>query len=107
MQQIVGRDTDVVLLPNGKKLIVHSFTGIFEYITEIKQFKVIQENINEILIEYIKTSKFTNKALDNATIELQKHIRDKNFKINYKEVDFIPSTKSGKPQIIESKLIKK
>ena len=107
LKKIVGRETDIIYLPNNEKMVVHSFTGIFEYITEIKQFKVIQENINEILIEYIKTSKFTNKVLERVTIELQKHIQDKNFKINYKEVDFIPSTKSGKPQIIESKLLKK
>ncbi len=107
LQQIVGRETDVVILPNGKKLIVHSFTGIFEYITEIKQFKVVQESTNEIIIEYIKATNFTKDVLQRITEKLQKYIQDKNFKINYKEVDFISSTKSGKPQIIESKLLKK
>ena len=104
LQQIVGRETDVVFLPSGKKLIVHSFTGIFEFIPEIKQFKVIQEEIDKITIEYIKDSGFKTEILERITSELQKHIQDNSFKIIYKEVDFIAPTKSGKPQIVESKL---
>jgi phenylacetate-CoA ligase len=105
LQQVIGRETDVIFLPDGKKLIVHSFTGIFEYIPEIKQFKVIQEEINSITIQYIKSIKnFNINALDKATKELQKHIKDDNFEIKYVEVDYISPTKSGKPQIIESKI---
>lgn len=104
LQQIVGRETDVVKLPSGKKLIVHSFTGIFEFVSEIKQFKVIQGKVNEITILYIKDVGFSNKILINITNELQKHIQDLDFKIKYKEVSFIAPSSSGKPQIIESQL---
>lgn len=104
LQQIVGRDTDVVKLPSGKKLIVHSFTGIFEFIPEIKQFKVIQNVLEEITILYIKDLHFKEDTLEKITQELQKHIQDKNFNIHYIEVTNIAPTKSGKPQIIESNL---
>lgn len=104
LEKIIGRETDIVHLPNGKKMVVHSFTGIFEYIPEIKQFQVIQETQNEITIKYIKGHSFTTAALKKATIELQKHIQDISFKIVYEEVNTILPSKSGKPQIIESKL---
>ena len=104
LQQIVGRDTDIVQLPSGKKLIVHSFTGIFEFYSEIKQFKVIQEEINSIIIEYIIGDGFKMDVLKAITNELQVHIQDKNFCINFKRVTQFLPTKSGKPQIIESKL---
>jgi len=104
LQQIVGRETDIVVLKDDKKLIVHSFTGIFEYISEIKQFKVIQNSREGIVIEYIKSDGFSLKVLENITVELQKHIKDASFVIEYKEVTHIASTKSGKPQIIESNL---
>ena len=107
LQQIVGRETDIIITKNGKKLVVHSFTGIFEYIKEIKQFKVIQEDRNGIIIEYIKAAKFNKDVLIKATKELQKYINDNSFSIIYKEVTFIANSKSGKPQIIESKLEKK
>ena len=107
LEKIIGRDTDVVFLSDNKKLTVHSFTGIFEYVPEIKQFKVIQEKLGEIVIEYIKTNGFNNDVLLRVTKELQKYILDYNFKIHYKEVTFIAASKSGKPQIVESKLLKK
>ncbi len=87
-------------------MVVHSFTGIFEYIPEIKQFKVIQEDRTGIIIEYIKAKTFTNSAIEKATKELRKYIKDEKFSISFKEVDYIAPTKSGKPQIIESRLKK-
>jgi phenylacetate-CoA ligase len=106
LQQVVGRETDIILLPNEDKMVVHSFTGIFEYIPEIKQFKVIQEDISGIVIEYIKSNNFKESAIDIATKELRKYIKDEEFFINFKEVSYIAPTKSGKPQIIESRLKK-
>lgn len=104
LQQIIGRETDVIKLPSGKKLVVHSFTGIFEYIPEIKQFQVIQEKTEKITIKFIKADNFKEQVLALATKELQKYIQDPTFIIEYKEVNEILPTKSGKPQIIVSKL---
>ena len=87
-------------------MVVHSFTGIFEYIPEIQQFKVIQEDLSGITIEYIKSNTFKESALEKATQELRKYISDNEFVINFKEVDYIAPTKSGKPQIIESRIKK-
>jgi len=102
LQQIVGRDTDIVKTRQGKILVVHSFTGIFEYIPEIKQFKIIQNTLDGILIEFIRSDGFTNSILRDVLKKLQFYIEDENFKITFKEVKFIAPTKSGKPQIIES-----
>ena len=106
LKQVIGRETDVVILPDNRKLIVHSFTGIFEYIPEIKQFKVIQENSNGIIIEYIEGEDFTKKALEKAEKELREKINDNQFSIDFLKVNHIPHTKSGKPQIIESRIKK-
>ncbi len=104
LQQVVGRESDVVLLPDDRKLIVHSFTGVFEYIPEIKQFKVIQENVAGITIEYMKGKDFNDTILASTEKELRKKIRYDDFFITFKEVDHIPASKSGKPEIIESRL---
>jgi phenylacetate-CoA ligase len=104
LEKVVGRETDVVQLPDQRKLIVHSFTGIFEYIAEIKQFKVIQENLEGITIEYIEGNGFTTAALDKAEKELKSKIKDNQFAIEFVRVDYIAPSKSGKPQIVESRL---
>jgi phenylacetate-coenzyme A ligase PaaK-like adenylate-forming protein len=104
LQQIVGRETDVVKTQNGKTLVVHSFTGIFEHIPGIRQFKVIQKNLQSIDIEIVKGSTFTEADIDKAVQMLQKYIEDTQFRINFKYVNSIAPSKSGKPQMIESKL---
>jgi phenylacetate-CoA ligase len=104
-EKIVGRDTDLVKTKSGKFLVVHSFTGIFEHIPEIKQMCVIQNNIEGIIINIIRGEGFNKKILNEIQQEILKHINEP-FKIEFKEVDFIAPTKSGKPQLIISNLKK-
>jgi phenylacetate-CoA ligase len=103
LKKVVGRETDIVRTPNGKRLIVHSFTGVFEYFPSVKQFCVIQTNLSGIEIEYIQGNDFQLTVLDKIKGELLKFIAEE-FMIEFKEVANIPPTKSGKPQIIISKL---
>lgn len=102
IEKVIGRNTDVVILPDNRKLIVHSFTGIFEYIPEIKQFKIIQKNRKSMTVQFIPDNNFTKEVLKNSKLKLQKIINNNNFKIYFKEVSLIEGKKSGKPQIIES-----
>ena len=103
LKKVIGRETDIVRTPSGKRLIVHSFTGVFEYFSSIKQFCVIQTNLNGVTIEFIRGNEFELAVLDTIKMELMKFIEEE-FKIEFKEVLNIPPTKSGKPQIIISKL---
>lgn len=102
LEKVIGRDTDIIVLPDNRKLVVHSFTGVFEYYKEIKQFKVIQYDIEGITIEYIKSSSFYLNILNKILNDLQLIIKDSSFAIVFKEVNVINATKSGKPQIIQS-----
>ena len=102
IEKVIGRNTDVVILPDNRKLIVHSFTGIFEYIPEIKQFKIIQKNRKSMTVQFIPDDNFTKEVLKNSKLKLQKIINNNNFKIYFEEVSLIEGKKSGKPQIIES-----
>lgn len=105
LQKVVGRETDIVKTPNGKTLIVHSFTGIFEFFPEIKQYKIIQNKLEEITIEYITDEHFVFNAV--ILEEIEKKINELtgcSLYLNFKKTDYIFPTKSGKPQIIVSNL---
>lgn len=103
LKMVVGRETDLVITPSNKKLIVHSFTGIFEYYSQIKQFCVIQRNKCGIDIQYIKNVNFQESVLSEIKNRILTLINEP-FEINFIEVENIPPTKSGKPQIIISLL---
>ena len=103
LQKVVGRDTDIVKTRSGEFMVVHSFTGIFEHIPEIQQFRIVQRDLDSITIEYIPGLGFHRAMLD--TIKGRIHDRlDESLSVNFRPVDFIPSTASGKPQIILSLL---
>lgn len=105
LKKVIGRETDIVKTTKGITLNVHSFTGVLEYFQEIKQYKIIQNDLESITIEYLVDY---NYAFDVSILNDIKNKLDGLTKncllINFKEVKEISSTKSGKPQIIESNL---
>lgn len=105
LKMIVGRDTDIVRTASGKFMVVHFFTGIFEFYPQIRQFKVVQRNLQEIEIEYIPEPYFKESLLEEIKNKIQGHLKEV-FSVLFKKVDHIPATRSGKPQIIESHLKK-
>ncbi len=104
LKQIIGRDTDIVKTRSGKMLIVHFFTGILEHFPSIRQFRIVQYSLDEIVLEYIPESHiFTHDVLDAIHNVIQSKAQE-DLKINFKEVEVIEPTASGKPQIIKSML---
>ncbi|MGM0634656.1 MAG: hypothetical protein ACQESK_01225 [Bacteroidota bacterium] len=104
LKKIIGRETDLVQAKNGKNFVVYSFTGVFAYYSEIVQFKVIQNKIDELEIEYIPGDNIDLASVLEKIEAQLKEVTDGLFKFNFKEVNYIAPTKSGKPQIIESNL---
>ncbi len=101
LKQIIGRDTDIVKTASGKFMVVHAFTGIFEHIPEIRQFKIIQNNLESIEIEYIKDKGFNPGVLDTIQDKIHNYLNEP-YPISFVEVESIAPTSSGKPQIIQS-----
>lgn len=100
-ERIIGRDTDVIVTPKGKYMVVHSFTGIFEHLPEIKQFRVIQSQKESITIEYIPETTFTPELLQVIKERILSELNE-TIDISFKEVEVIPDSASGKPQLIVS-----
>jgi phenylacetate-CoA ligase len=98
-QKIIGRETDIVETPLGKKLIVHSFTGVFEYYPEIKQFQVVQQKKEIFIIRYVEGPNFSTSILDKIKKQLDT-LAEESLRINFLRVDEILPSKSGKPQIV-------
>lgn len=105
LKKVIGRETDVIKTSKGITLNVHSFTGIFEYYQEIKQFKVVQKDLESITIEYIIDY---HTLLDPAILDEIKAklntLTHNCLEISFNQKQHLAPTASGKPQIIESHL---
>jgi phenylacetate-CoA ligase len=103
LELIIGRNTDVVQTPKGNKLIVHFFTGIFEHVPEIIQFRVVQNTIHDIVIEVIHELDPLNwNQVSDSVQNTMWEKAGEQFPFTWKQVQEIPNTPSGKPQIIQS-----
>jgi phenylacetate-CoA ligase len=103
LASIDGRNTDVVITHNGNRLIVHFFTGIFEYETAIKEFQVIQERIGHLLINIVSADGFTDKVLLNLENEIVAKAGG-GVEVDFNVVENIPLEKTGKRRFIISNI---
>jgi phenylacetate-CoA ligase len=104
LTKIEGRDTDVVITPNGNRLIVHFFTGIIEYYQTVDTFKVIQEKAGEIIIEIVPRQDFKEEHWEAIKREILEK-GDSDLEIKLKLVADIPMEKSNKRRFVVSKII--
>ena len=103
LKKVIGRETDVVKTNNGTTLNVHSFTGVLEYYQQIRQYKIIQTNLDEITLQYVSEDSFDESQISEINSKLLE-LTQNSIAVSFKRVDEIPPYKSGKPQIIESYL---
>ena len=103
LESIQGRDTDIVITPNGSFLVVHFFTILFEYIEGVDQFQVIQNKIDKLSIKIVKNKKFTNSDLEYIISEIKKHAGEE-MDVDIEFVSSIPPTRSGKRRFVISKV---
>ncbi|MBN2105744.1 phenylacetate--CoA ligase family protein [bacterium] len=103
LEKIIGRDTDIVYTKGGKSLIVHFFTGIFEYVEQIRQFQVIQHSLEDIEIRFIPSENFSDHILESIQQDMYKKANER-FPVRFTITDSILPTPSGKPQIVISHL---
>jgi len=100
LAKIIGRETDILKFPSGQSATVHSFTGIFEYYTDIKQFQIVELK-KGILVRYVKEKHFDINSLEKIKEELFKLI-DQDLIVSFKEEEYIEPTSSGKPCLVMS-----
>jgi phenylacetate-CoA ligase len=103
MVSIDGRDTDVIITPRGNRLIVHFFTGIFEYYPSIDTFKITQDRPGAILVEIVPRQDFKLAHWELIKNEI-KEKGDPTMEIDMEIVQSIPLESSNKRRFVVSKL---
>ncbi len=101
MGAIEGRNSDIITTPENSHLIVHFFTGLFEFIEGVDQFQIVQKKLDEIEIKIVKNDKFTEDDVQHITNTIKKG-GGQSLKIIFNFVDDIPVQKSGKRRFVIS-----
>jgi len=99
LEEVVGRSVDFLITPEGKNVHGWLFLYIFwEYGEGIKEYQVIQEKIDKVVIKIVPEEDFDAKQLGKIR-EIVKE-RSEGWNIEFKLVDVIDRTKGGKYKFI-------
>lgn len=105
IEEVKGRAFDMIVTPSGKALGGFFWTFISRAVPGIKQFQVCQKDIGSVDFKIVPDRTFKKES----TQQLEKEIKEKGgetLKVNFKLVDEIPLTPSGKFRFIVSELSK-
>ena len=89
VEKIFGRDVDIITTVSGKKLIVHFFTGYFEWINEVDRFECVQIAEDEMLLKLVVNERFDEKIKNKITYDVKEYIGH-DMKLSILIVDDIP-----------------
>jgi phenylacetate-CoA ligase len=98
---IDGRDTDVIFTPRGNRLIVHFFTGIFEYFPSVDTFRITQDRPKAIRVEIVPRPDFESGHWDQIKKEILEK-GDPELEIEMTLVPNIPAESSNKRRFVVS-----
>jgi phenylacetate-CoA ligase len=95
IKNISGRDGDILKTPSGKLLIVENFVAYFEWVTEVDQIQVVQNQSDEIVIYLVVNKLYTPEVHQKISTFWQNYIGS-DVNVVIKIVDEIKLTFSGK-----------
>jgi phenylacetate-CoA ligase len=103
LKEVVGRSVDILITPEGKKIHGWFFLYIFwEYCKGVKEYQVIQEKLDKIVIKIVPEDDFDEKQLDKIREIIR--LRSASWNVEFKFVDKIERTEAAKYKFIINNL---
>ena len=103
LKELVGRSVDILVTPEGKNVHGWFFLYIFwDYCKGVKEYQVVQEKLDKIVIKIVPEEDFDEKQLDKIREIVR--IRSEGWNIEFKFVDEIERTGAGKYKFIVSEI---
>ncbi|CAJ37098.1 putative capsular polysaccharide biosynthesis protein [Methanocella arvoryzae MRE50] len=100
LKEVKGRSTDILLTPEGKHVHGWFFLYIFWEQKGIKEYQVVQESLDRIVIKLVPDKSFKERQLE----EIREIVRQRSegWTVEFQIVDHIERTTSGKFKFIVS-----
>jgi phenylacetate-CoA ligase len=105
LKKILGRDTDICVTPEGRYLVCHHFNNIIRKFTGVKQFQILQPEINRIEIKVVASEFFSCEESQKMLLLLEE-LCGSSVHLVLQKLDSIPSPASGKRRYIISSVDK-
>jgi phenylacetate-CoA ligase len=106
LKELVGRSVDVFVTPEGKNVHGWFFLYIFwEYCKGVKEYQVVQEKLDKIVIKIVPEDDFDEGQLDKIREIIRE--RSEGWNVEFEFVDEIERTGAGKYKFIINEMSEK
>ena len=102
LKEVIGRQQEMLQTPEGKFIHGEFFTHIFWEINGVKEFQIVQNKLDTLIIKMVLEENFDEKQLETIS-ELIKN-KSAEWEVKYEYVDKIERTNSGKYKFIINEL---
>ena len=103
VKAISGRTGDVIRTPSGREYGPTLMARVAKGANNILQSQIIQEKIDQITVLYVPNKMFSEKDLSNFRKHMYHHLPSE-LKIHFKQVSNVERTRSGKINLLVSRL---
>ena len=105
LKDVVGRSVDIFVTPDGTNIHGWFFLYVFwKYSKGIKEYQVVQEKLDKIVIRIVRDESVNDIQLDKIRETIME--KSKEWVVEFKFVESIDRTKSGKYKFIINELNK-
>ena len=104
LQEVVGRIEDVVIGPDGRRMV--RFHGIFIGQPHVREGQIIQETLDRIRVKVVPTGGFGPDDVQDIIHRVQQRLTSQ-VEVVVEPVNHIPRTATGKFQAVVSRLHEK
>ena len=101
IEKLNGRKTDVIILPNGKRISTGIGASLRTLYNEILEAQFVQKDKNSLIVKYVSNYSYTNRTEKKFEESIRKLI-GKEIQIQFQRVQQIEKTIRGKHQLIIS-----
>jgi len=98
LKEVLGRQQEMLVTPEGKHIHGEYITHIFWEIPHVKEFQVVQKEINQLTFNVVPEEGFDEKSLDYVRSVISS--RSKGWNIDFQFVDAIDRSQAGKYKFI-------
>ncbi len=102
MKQIIGRNDDIITTPEGKPVTPILFALIMKYRTDVREYRVIQEDRQTLHIEVVPNDGFSDQSEQEIIQSVKKSV-SRGFNVIIERVSHIERTSGGKMRSVISK----
>lgn len=98
LKEIIGRQQEILITPEGKRIHGEFFTHIFWGIPHVREFQVVQKDRSHLQINIVPEPEFDERNIDSIRSVIK--ARSNSWDIQFNFVDTITRTRAGKYKFV-------